>query len=139
MPRRFSSSLLVGFVVLASIALGAQEKAVTASAGWVAEPAAGATTASAFLQIENPTMYDVYIVSAAADVAGSVELHEQAGGASKATKELTVPAFGSLELKPDAAHLVLKALTRPLKKGETVNLTVKTDGGVTLKVPATVR
>lgn len=118
----------------------AQEKVVTASAGWMAEPAAGATSAAVYLEIDNPTMYDVYVVSATSDAAATVELREAVTATeSKATKELTVPAYGSVALKPDGLHLLLKDLTRALKKGDSVSLTLKTDGGVTLKVAAIVR
>lgn len=140
MRHRLSYSLALVLMALTSVLVGAQDKAVTASAGWIVAPAAGAVTASAYLEIQNPTMYDVYIVSASADAAGAVELRESsAPGESKVAKELTVPAFGTMELKPDGPHLVLKGLTRALKKGETVGLTLQTDGGITLKVPAVIR
>lgn len=136
--------VVASMIVLALLGIvspgAAQEKVVTASAAWIAEPAAGATTASAYLEIDNPTMYDVYVVSATSDAAGSVAFGEAVSATeSKATREMTVPAFGAIALKPDGLHLVLKDLTRPLKKGDSVTLTLKTDGGVTLKVDATVR
>lgn len=140
MLLRVSSSLLLSLFVLASALVAAQERAVTASAAWIAEPAAGAGMAAAYLEVQNPTMYDVYVVSAAADAAAAVELREHApSGESTIVKELTVPAFGTIELKPGGPHLVLKELTRPLKKGDSVGLTLRTDGGVTLKVPAVIR
>jgi copper(I)-binding protein len=54
-------------------------------------------------------------------------------------KEVTVPAYGSLTLEPRGPHLLLTDLKRPLKAAETVALTLTTDIGVVLKVPASVR
>jgi copper(I)-binding protein len=109
--------------------------AVSASDGWIAAPAAGATTAAAYATIQNPTMYDIYVVSAAAEVAGKIEFRD----AGKPSKDLTVPSFGSLELKSGEASMLLMDLKRPLKAGETIELTLRTDGGLTLKVAALVK
>jgi copper(I)-binding protein len=117
-----------------SVALAAQP-AVSASDGWIALPAAGATSAAAYATIQNPTMYDIYVVSAAADVAGKIEFRD----GDKPAKDLTVPSFGSLELKSGEASMLLMDLKRPLKAGETVELTLRTDGGITLKVSAAVK
>lgn len=118
------------------------QKAVSASGGWVKAPAAGETSAAAYVVIENPTMYDVYVARATTDVAGQVQFREapkSAGAAAKILPELTVPAFGSLELTPEGVHAVLVDLKRPLKEGDQVSLSLTTDGGVVLEVPAVVR
>jgi len=44
----------------------AQPKRVAASSSWVKLPAAGEAGAMAFVAIENPTMYEIYVVSATA-------------------------------------------------------------------------
>jgi len=48
--------------LLVTVDLSAQAP-VTASSGWVMEPAAGATSTSAYAVIENPTMYEVYVTA----------------------------------------------------------------------------
>jgi copper(I)-binding protein len=105
------------------------QKAVVASEGWIQLPAAGETTARAFAVIDNPTMYDVYFVSAAADVAESVQFRQSGatGTAESAVKELTAPAYSKLELRPGAVHLLLSGLKRPLKAGETIPITMATE------------
>jgi periplasmic copper chaperone A len=109
--------------------------AVSASNGWIAAPAADATSAAAYATIQNPTMYDIYVVSATADVAGRIEFRD----GDKPAKELTVPSFGSLELKSGESSMMLLDLKRPLKAGETIELTLRTDGGISLKIPAVVK
>lgn len=130
-------ALLVCFLV-PNAAIASQAD-VSASKGWIATPAAGSTTAVAGVEIQNPTMYEVYVVSASSEAAAAVELREGSGADSKAVKEVPIAAFGSLELKPGGPHLLLKDLKKPLEPGQTVELVLLTDGGVTLKVNALVR
>ena len=80
-------------------------------------------------------MYDVYLVSAASDVAGKVEFRKTGDGEAKAVPELTVPAYGKLTMGPDGVHLLLVELKRPLQEDESVPLTLTTDGNVKLWHP----
>lgn len=115
------------------------QKPLTASGAWVKLPAAGETTAAAFVVVDNPTMYDVYVVSASSDVAGEVQFWQKsADGRAEAVKELPAPAFGKLSMTPDGAYMLLAGLTRPLKAGDTVTLTIATDSGQALTVAAIV-
>ncbi len=134
------------FSALAAVALlwsasHAAQPAPSAVSAWVAAPAAGATTASAFVEVANPTMYDIYITGATSDAAPKVELRAGAsGGAEPAVvAEFAVPAYGGTAAAATAPHLRLVGLSRPLTPGDTVQLTLTTDGGVTLKVAAPVR
>ena len=139
MSRAAVVTLVLG---LALISTGASAQTTpSAVAAWVAVPAAGATSAPAFVEIKNPSMYDVYVVSATSDVSASVDLLAPAAGAAEpaVVREISVPAYGSTEAAATAPHLRLVGLTRPLKAGDTVALTLKTDGGATLKVVASVR
>lgn len=125
--------------ILATSALGAQ-KALSAVRGWVRTPAADEKTATAFVFIENPTMYDVYVTSATSDVAGAVTFQKAAADAKPEPVEfISVPAYGAVDMNMNGVSLLLKELKRPLKEGETIDLTLTTDGGVTLAVSAPVR
>ena len=130
-----------GVVLLTWPAGHAAQPAPSAVSAWVAVPAAGATTASAFVEISNPTMYEIYITGATSDVAPKVELRAgAAGGAEPAVvPEFPVPAYGGTQAAAGAPHLRLVGLTRPLAAGDSVQLTLTTDGGATLKVAAPVR
>ena len=115
---------------------------VAASKGWVKVPAPGETMTAAFAVVENPTMYDVYLVSATADVAGKVEFREKVNGnnaEAQVKKFVTVPAYGSVIMDPNGVYLVLMDLKRPLKETDPVSLTLTTDVGVALRVSASVR
>jgi len=122
--------------------LAGQEKSVEASNGWVKTPAAGDTSAAAFVAVDNPTQYDIYLTSVATDAAGKVEFRDKTGGSDaqgQVKKTVSVPAFGALAMDPKGVYLLLTDLKRPLKDGDMVALTLTTDGGTMLKVSAAVR
>ncbi len=83
-------------------------------------------------------MYDVYLVSARSDVAGAITFRQGTAGATKEVKELVVPAFGTLEMTPDSAHLRLSALKKPLAEKDSVAIDITTDGNVVIEVKAVV-
>jgi copper(I)-binding protein len=125
MHRRALSLALLALLVSLSAAPATAQKAVSASKAWIRLPAAGETKALAFGVIDNPTMYDVYFVSASAEIAESVQFRTPApSGQSTLATEVSAPAYGALELKPDGLHLVLDGLKRPLEAGETVAITI---------------
>ena len=134
---------VIGFggVVGVAVVLGAgvavaQQDDVSASKGWVKLPSAGETTAVAFAVVNNPTMYDVYLVSATTDVAEKVEFRQTA---DQSVKALTVPAYGAVAMGTDGVHLLLTGLKRPLEENERISLTLKTSDGITMTVSAVVR
>lgn len=136
MNRSIVSTIVLG-VSVALCAVSAQEKRPEASEGWVQLPAEGEMGAQAFAVVRNPTMYDVYVVSASSEVAGKVELRDGADGA--AARELTVPAYGKLTMKADGAHVMLLDLERALVADESIRLILTTDGGDKLRIDAKVR
>jgi periplasmic copper chaperone A len=111
---------------------------VSASEGWIKTPAAGATTAMAFVEIENPTQYDVYLTSGTTDVAGKVEFRDASKGA-QAQEFLIAPAYGSLSMDQKGVYVMLMDLKRPLKEGDKVSLTLANQDGLKLQVAAAVR
>jgi copper(I)-binding protein len=135
-------TVLLLLVALAVDGVVAQEKVVSASKAWVKAPAAGETTATAFVVVDNPTMYDVYLVSASTEAAGSVQFQrapKTADAKPEPVSALTAPAYGMVELKPDGVYLVLSDLKRPINPGDIVVLRLTTDGGVVLEATAQVR
>lgn len=125
-------AVLAAFVLAVS---PSAQPAIAASEAWATESAADGT-ASAYLSVSNPTMYDIYIVSASSDAAGKVELRD----GDKAAREITVASFGYATLDPSGGpFLRLSELKSPLKAGDTIELTLETDGGVTLVTTAVVK
>jgi periplasmic copper chaperone A len=142
MTRASVLPLVLALLAAFTPAAGAAQPAATAVSAWIAEPAPDATGASAYVELNNPTMYDVYVVSAtAAAVAAKVELRAglAPGAAPTPVKEFPIPAYGSTEAAASSPHLRLVDLKRPLKAGEMVELVLTTNDGTVLKVAAVVR
>ena len=114
--------------VLLNLPLHAQPNP-TASDAWA--QISGAAVA-VYATVNNPSMYDVYIVSAKSDAAAKIEL---LNGEKPATS-ITVPAYGSAELKPGAMFVRLSELKGELKAGDEVKLTLETDGGIAIAIAA---
>lgn len=128
--------------LLAVVSAATAQPAPSVVSAWIAAPEAGATGASAYVELTNPTMYEVYVVSAAAEgVAATVELRAALapGGSPAPVPEFAIPAYGSVTAAASSPHLRLVGLTRPLAVGDSVALVLKTDGGATLRVSASVR
>lgn len=95
-----------------------------------------------YATINNPTMYDVFLQSGTS-AAGKVELREgdpsTALGAGKPTSNITVPSFGSVELKADGPFVFVSDLKTQPKAGDTIKVTLSTDGGVAIAIAATIK
>ena len=87
-----------------------------------------------YAMLTNPTMYDVYVQSGTSD-AGKVELRE----GDKTTSNITIPSYGSVELKADGPFVLLSELKGQPKAGDTINLKLMTDGGVAIAIAAVVK
>lgn len=142
MNRPRSVAVLAALVLSAATAAVAQAP-LTVSGAWVREPVPGRPATAAYAVLENPGAADVEVVSATADFAGTVELHEmvRSGDMMKMApvKSITVPAKGKVELKPGGLHVMLFELKKPVKDGETVTLTFVTSSGSKVQTTATVR
>jgi copper(I)-binding protein len=146
MPRRGNRVVLVGIALLltapAPAGIAAQQKTVSASQAWVKVPAADQTLTEGFVVVDNPTMYDVYLIAAVTEAAGKVEFRDvsKPGSASaQVVKEVPVPAYGSLTMDPKGLHMVLSDMKRPLKDGDTIALTLTTHEGTAMEVSAVVK
>jgi copper(I)-binding protein len=114
-----------------------QRKDAAITGGWVKLPAPGATEAQAFLNIDNPTQYDVFLQKAASDAAGAVEF--RAAGKAEPLPFVTVPAYESLEMSAKGTYLLLRDLKKPLTADATVPISVFNDRGTPLTFEAVVK
>lgn len=87
-----------------------------------------------YATLNNPTMYDAYAQSGTSD-GGKVELRE----GDKPTANITIPAFGSVELKAGGPFVLLSDLKSQPKAGDTINVKLVTDGGVAIAIAAVVK
>ena len=118
-------------IVLLNLPLHAQPNP-TASDAWAQM---SGSAVAVYAVVNNPTMYDVYIVSAKSDAAAKSELLN----GEKPVTSITVPAYGSAELKPGAIFVRLSELKGEPKPGDEVKLTLETDGGIAIPLAAVVK
>ena len=86
-----------------------------------------------YATLNNPTMYDAYVQSGKSD-AGKVELREADASTplGKATNNITVPSFGSVELKAGGPFVLITDLKVQPKAGDTIKVMLDTDGGAAI-------
>ena len=135
--RRIAAPAAAAAALLFALALPAAAQ-VTVTDPWARATVAGQKTSGAFLQLTSAT--DAVLVGAASPVAKIVEIHEMKmdAGVMKmaAVDKLPLPAGKPVELAPGGYHVMLMDLTRPLKAGETIplTLTIADPAGRTQKV-----
>jgi len=97
---------------------------------WVRATVAGQKATGAFMELRSAE--DAVLVSASSPAAGVVEIHEMVmdGNVMKmrAMPRLDLPAGKSVLLRPGGYHVMLMELKQPLRKGDTVPLTLKVEG-----------
>ena len=105
-------------------------------------PAAGETTATAFVDVDNPTMYAIYLLSASADVAGKVEMREMDKDGTEKPEADHGSDGARLRRRRDGAEGAAPGAVgfeASLKEGDTVWLSVVTEAGTKLDVAAPVK
>ena len=115
-------------VLLLNLPIHAQPNP-TASDAWAQ---VSGNALAVYATVNNPSMYDIYLVSGKSDAAAKIELLD----GDKPVTSITVPAYGSAELKPGAMFVRLSELKGELKAGDEVKLTLETDGGVAIAIAA---
>ncbi len=115
-----------------------------ADAGAYEHPAAGEFgNSAAYMTIRNTGAAGDYLVGVETDVAAAAELHtvEDNGGmlAMWPVEAIEIPAGATVELRPGGHHLMLIGLSRELRAGETVPLTLRFERAGELVVEAEVR
>jgi hypothetical protein len=106
-------------------------------------PATGMGNGAVYVTIQNGSRHGDAVIAATSDAAGKVELHETVneGGVMRMRPlpKFTVPAGGKLEMKPGSYHIMLLGLTRDLKPGDTVKVTLTFEKAGKMEVNAPVR
>lgn len=113
--------------------IGHAQATPTGSDAWATSPAAGSF--AVYATINNPSMYDVYLVSGTSEPAAKVELIN----VDKTVATITVPAYGSIELKAGAMFVRLSDVKGERKAGDTLKVTLMTDGGIAIPLAAVVK
>jgi len=116
---------------------------IVVSDAYLRATGAKATTAAAFMKIENHGDGDDRLVAVVSDAAAKTELHthiQDANGVMSMTRiegGIAVAAGSSHLLKRGADHVMMMGLTRPLTDGDTVQITLQFEraGAVVVEVP----
>jgi periplasmic copper chaperone A len=141
---------LIGFAAVTCAVVVAEEPSILIEKPWIrraaAMPGAGPgapSTAAGYVTLRNRSRVRDALISATADVAKRVELHETRNMSGMmmmervAKVELTPGA--RVELRPGSYHLMLIGLTRALTPGQTVKLTLEFERAGRIPVRAAVR
>ena len=137
------SKIVIFVLLLATLlvsACGAASGELTIQDAW-ARPANTGENGAAYFIIENGTASDDSLMSVSSDIATAAEVHMSMGDANgvmsmQMQEAVTIPAGEPVEFKPGGLHVMLVNLTRDLKPGETITLTLnfKETGNVVVEV-----
>lgn len=106
--------------------------------------AMGGVNSAVYMIIENKSAAADRLLGVTGDVAEMIEVHQTKEKDGMMMMEpmkdgLTIPANGSVELKPAGYHIMLMNVKQELKPGETFKLTLAFQSGKSLPVEVTVR
>ncbi|MBI3943323.1 MAG: copper chaperone PCu(A)C [Chloroflexi bacterium] len=139
--------LVTSIVALAGCSTPAGTAANKSSAGPTAQgiwsrPAAAGQTGVVYLKLTNPGQAD-NLLSASSPVAEAVEIHEtmesQGMTMMKPVGKVSLPAGGSVELKPGGIHIMLINVKQELKPGMTIPVTLNFEKAGAMTVTSEVR
>jgi copper(I)-binding protein len=133
--------LILIFFLIATSACASSNEALTIHDTW-ARPANAGENGAAYFIIENETASDDTLMSVNSDIATAAEVHMSMGDANgvmsmQMQDAVIIPAGEPVEFKPGGLHVMLVNLTRDLKPGDTITLTLnfKETGNVVVEVP----
>jgi copper(I)-binding protein len=121
---------------------GGGEKKVMIHEAWARPGAAGGNSAIYFT-VHNETQQDAALVSAAADVAETVEVHlsSMVDGVMKMAQQDSVPlpAGEMVNFAPGGLHVMLINLKKDLKPGDEFTAALRLADGTEISVPVVVQ
>ena len=146
-------AFVTALVVLGALLLvGCGAEGIAVEDVWVRPSPVKAGNGAAYMVIKNRGGEDDALISASADFADAVELHEttmmDAGGEGETDQEMVmmqpvpsiaVPAGGSATLAPGGYHIMLIGLKEQLEPGQTVTLTLTFEEAGEVEVEAEVK
>lgn len=117
-------------IVASLLAAPAWAQSVVVSGAWVRGTVAGQTATGAFLSLT--AREDAALIGVSSPLAAVVELHEMImdSGVMKmrALPSLALPAGKTVVLRQGSYHIMLMNLKQPLRKGDSVPLTLRIEG-----------
>lgn len=137
-----ASGLLVACSALLATPVFAQDFSqgnVAIDNPWSRPTPPGTPMGVGYMTISNTGSGDIKLIRAGTPRAGHVSIHETSmhDGVMRMQPVkggLTIPAGGTVELKPHSFHLMLEKLKSPLEEGETIPLTLSFEGAEDMEV-----
>ncbi len=115
---------------------------ITVEQPWARATPAGAMTGAVYMTLQNKSDSPDRLAAASSDVAAKVQIHQMAvvNGVMQMRQlanGLSIPASGSVTLKPGSYHVMLIGLKKQLIAGETIPLTLifAKAGNISVTVP----
>ncbi|MEX0605497.1 MAG: copper chaperone PCu(A)C [Marinobacter sp.] len=139
----FCIAVLLTAIALPSIAHDYREGEVEIAHPWSRPTPPGIMMGVGYMTIHNTGDSDIVLKSLETPRAARVSIHEsmRKDGIMRMRPledGLTIPAGGSVELKPLSYHLMLEKLKKPLKVGERIPLTLKFNNAQVMEVELSV-
>lgn len=110
---------------------------------YVREVPPGQLNSASFMILNNSSNKDIALIKASSDVAANVEIHEHINqdGMKKMrqVKQIDVKANDTTLLKPGGYHVMLIGLTRKIKAGDIIDITLEFDNGEKKAIKAEVK
>ena len=120
---------------------GVQAADIVVTKAWVREAPPNANVMAAYMQIKNTSEYELVLNAVQSQDFKQVEVHKtviiKSVSSMKPVEELILSAGETVEFKPNGLHLMLINPKKPLKAGDTVNLSLyfSLEQEVILQVP----
>jgi copper(I)-binding protein len=146
MEIRLKSIKLIPTFVIALLMLNACSSSsgvLSVQDAW-ARPASAGENGAAYFVIENGTAADDILLSASSEIAAATEIHKSMmmdGGmmSMQQQKSVPVPAKGQVEFKTGGLHVMFVNLTRDLKVGDTITITLIFEKAGSMTIQAIVK
>ena len=139
--KTLSKLLLLFALITSSTFLFANT--ISVENAYVREVPPGVPTSALFLTLKNTSNTDIALIKVNGDIAKNIELHEHVHKDGmmemRQVDKINVVAKGTTELKPGGFHIMLIGLTKRIKAGDQVKLTLKFDNGSKLTIKPTVK
>ena len=124
------AAFAIGLIAISARAEDVKAGDLVITQGWSRATPGGARTGGGFLTIENKGSAPDKLVSASADAAGKIEVHEMAmnDGVMKMRPVeggLTIDPGKTVKLAPGGLHLMMTDLKNPLKQGDKLPVTLQ--------------
>ncbi len=144
--KRASRAVVLLAAVLWLTACGGSSgtaSAITVSDAWVNGSIMSGMPSAAYFVVQNNGAAEDKLLSVEGDIAKTIQMHEtkDSGGmmSMSPVANVPIPAGGKVEFKPGGYHVMLMDLTRELKTGDKVQLTLNFEKAGKVPVTADVR